>query len=486
MPLQAKLSNMKKSIQIPVYLRLMLIGIAIILITLSPRPRLLQSGLVGAYQALQDGSPGQVARRLAVVLAFEPWRTDLRLAAGRYAAQSGDYPGAVDYLEGVAEHQRLSPQDWLVLGDAYQALGEGSQAVSAWQKAQEMGADRLGVARRLLEVHQAQGDSVAISQDLKVLADLQPQNAPAHFQAGLHLAASDPETALPYLETASTLDQELASKVRRLRDAILVAVLENDPSYRLVAAGRQLAAMEEWELASQAFQNAVQINPNYGEAWAYLAEARQHLAGGQLSLARQALENALKNSPDSVLVHILASLYWQRQGDDTQAQDQLSQALRLEPENPILYVEMGNILARNGDLDTAMQAYQKAVDLDPQDISYRRALVDFLLHHQIELRQSALPVARQAVLADPENPAALDLLGETLFLLGDYHTAGRFIERALQLDPEYAPALMHLGVVSVYLGDGSKARQLLIRARDLADDQSTLNQARRLLEYYFP
>jgi Flp pilus assembly protein TadD len=182
----------------------------------------------------------------------------------------------------------------------------------------------------------------------------------------------------------------------------------------------------------------------------------------------------------------MASLYWQRLGDDAQAQDQLQKALSLEPENAVIYVEIGNILARNGDLQEARQFFQKAVALDPQEIPYRRALVDFLLHHQLELRESALPVARQAVLLSPNDPAALDLLGETLFLLGDYHTAGRFVERALRLDAEYAPALMHLGVISIFLGDNTKALQLLTQARDLASDQPTRSQAQRLLEYYFP
>ena len=260
----------------------------------------------------------------------------------------------------------------------------------------------------------------------------------------------------------------------------------DDPAYRLIEAGRKLASLDEWRLAGIAFQSAAQIAPSNGEAWAFLAEARQHLDPPETRLAKQALDQALQASPQVVLVHILASLYWQRQGDDTQAQEHLQAALRLEPENPVLYVEVGNLLSRRGELPEARQAFQKAVDLDPQEISYRRTLVEFLLHHQIELRQSALPVARGAVLLAPQDPAALDLMGETLFLLGDYHTAARFVERALQKDAEYAPALLHLGLISLYLGDGFKARQLMTRARDLAGDRLTLNQAERLLEYYFP
>jgi tetratricopeptide (TPR) repeat protein len=477
---------MKKSFQLPASLRLALLGLLLFLLPLSPRPPQLSQAMTGVTRAVKSGSPGQAARLLQVVLAYEPWRTELWLAAGRYAAQAGDLQGTVTLLEKAVSYQRLSAPDALLLGDAYRQLGKDPQAISAWERARQAGADPLEVTQRLLQVHQAQDDLPALTLDLQTLADLQPGNARAQYQAGLSLSAQQPSAAVPYLERAAALDRGLLRLAQPLRDAIQAALLVDDPAYRLVEAGRKLAALEEWRLAEAAFQNAVQLAPQNGEAWAFLAEARQHLDPPETQLAKQALDRALQASPETVLVRILASLYWQRQGDDLQAQEHLQEALRLEPENPVLYVEIGSLLSRQGELSAARQAFQKAVDLDPRQVSYRRTLVEFLLHHQIELRESALPVARQAVLLAPRDPAALDLMGETLFLLGDYHTAARFVERALQEDAEYAPALLHLGLISLYLGDNTKARLLMTRARDLAGDRLTLNQAERLLEYYFP
>jgi tetratricopeptide (TPR) repeat protein len=469
-----------------IFLRLLLIGFLVLFLTLSPRPWLLQASLEKVYQALQSANPAQAAKWLTVVIAFDPWRSDLQLAAGRYAAQGDDYTTAVDFLEQASKEQRLSSQDKLALGDAYHGLGDEQRALRAWQTALEMGADQLSITQRMLPVHQAQADSTAVTQDIQTLADLQLTNPQAQVEAGLRLATFDPISALPYLERAVALDQKYALEFQPLRDVILVTSRSDDPSLLLVAAGRQLGALGKWDLASQAFQNAVQQRPDFGEAWAFMAESLQQSGAQDLKRAKEALEQALKYGSDSVLVNIMASLYWQRQGDDTQAQDYLEKALAIEPENPVLYIQIGDLLARKGDLQEAHQAFQKAVDLDPQNVDYRRSLVDFLLHHQIDLRESALPVARQAVLLTPKDPAALDLLGETLFLLGDYPTASRFIERALQIDGTYAPALMHLGVLSIYQADGSRAHQLFTEARDLATDQSTRDQAQRLLEYYFP
>jgi tetratricopeptide (TPR) repeat protein len=477
---------MRQLLHPQIFLRLLLIGFLVLFLTLSPRPWLLQASLEKAYQAVRNASPAQAAKWLTVVLAFDPWRSDLQLALGRYAASGGDYRSAVAVLEEVDKEQGLSPQDRLVLGDAYHALDEDEQAVVAWQAAREAGADPLFVIQRLLPIHQVQADEAAVTQDIKTLADLQLSDPQAQAEAGLRLAAFEPLSALPYLERAAALDKQYTLEVQPLRDAILASSRSDDSSLLLVAAGRQLGALEKWALARQAFQKAVGLRPDFGEAWAYLAESLQQPGVQDLRRAKEALDQALKYRPDSVLVNIMASLYWQRHGDDTQAQDYLEKALAIEPENPVLYIQVGDLLARNGDIQEARRAFQKAVDLDPQDVSYRRALVDFLLHHQMDLRESALPVARQAVLFAPQDPAALDLLGETLFLLGDYHTARRFVERALQLDSTYAPALLHLGVISIYQGDSSKARQLFNQARDLASERGTRDQAQRMLEYYFP
>lgn len=477
---------MKKAFSPPISLRLALLGLLLLLLPLSPRPSQLSKAMTGAARAVEAGSSKQAAQHLQVVLAYEPWRSELWLAAGRFAAQAGDPQQAAILFEKANTYQNLSAPDALLLGDAYQQLGKIQEAVSAWERGQKAGADPLEVTRRLLQVHQAQNNLPAITLDLQTLADLQPGDARAQYQAGLYLSAQQPSAAIPYLEQAAVQDQSLKRLAQPLRDAIQVALLVDDPAYQLVEAGRKLAALNEWHLAAVAFQNAVQLAPANGEAWAFLAEARQHQEPPEMRLAKEALDQALQASPQVVLVHILASLYWQRQGDDLQAQEHLQEALRLEPGNPVLYVELGNLLSRQGELKEARQAFQKAVDLEPRRVSFRRSLVEFLLHHQIELRESALPVARGAVLLAPQDPAALDLMGETLFLLGDHHTAARFVERALQADGEYAPALLHLGLISLYLGDNTKARLLMTRARDLAGDRLTLSHAERLLEYYFP
>jgi tetratricopeptide (TPR) repeat protein len=126
------------------------------------------------------------------------------------------------------------------------------------------------------------------------------------------------------------------------------------------------------------------------------------------------------------------------------------------------------------------------VELAPKDATYWRILAEFSLQYRIQIRQIALPASRQAVILTPDDPRALDLMGQALFMLDDTLNAERFLLRALQTDPGYAPAHLHLGQVYLLEGEAGRARQQLDTALALSPDTPTADQAQRLLQRYFP
>ena len=71
----------------------------------------------------------------------------------------------------------------------------------------------------------------------------------------------------------------------------------------------------------------------------------------------------------------------------------------------------------------------------------------FAVRSQYQVRQVALPAARQLLLLTPADPAALDLMGQALLLLDDPLNAERFFRRAIQSDAGYSPAHLHLAQV---------------------------------------
>jgi tetratricopeptide (TPR) repeat protein len=112
------------------------------------------------------------------------------------------------------------------------------------------------------------------------------------------------------------------------------------------------------------------------------------------------------------------------------------------------------------------------------------SLASYCLVYNNQLETEGLAAARQAVVLAPEDPTALDLLGQILVELGDNYSADRFFWRAIQSNPGYAPVYLHRGVMYLNIGDREKAYEALHRVLDLAADQLEGQQAQRLLGKY--
>jgi tetratricopeptide (TPR) repeat protein len=238
------------------------------------------------------------------------------------------------------------------------------------------------------------------------------------------------------LDTSLTEARELAFAIQR-------ALPQDDPVYTLMAAGQKLAALEMWDFGLRAFKRVVSFQPDYAEAWAYLGEALQHQEDPPLEVARTALEWAHTLDPGSLSANTFMALYWGRNGDPDLAYRYLLTASEIDPGNPDLLVDLGAAAALAGDLEGAEGYYLKAIRLSFNDLEVLHHYVEFCVRYNLDLSGVALPVARWVLAADPADPAALDLMGQVLFRLGDLLSAQRFFLRALGQDHGYAPAHLH-------------------------------------------
>ncbi len=391
---------------------------------------------------------------------------------------------AILYLKHAAAQGALSLDGQVKLGDALQASGDLQAAIHAWQAA-PASADAWS---RLVKAHDSLKDYPAEITDLKALLALQPGQAQTAYRLGLLEAALDPASAPAYLTQAASLDPTLTAASRAIQLSLDTASLQSEPAYTHLLVGRALASLGEWDLAAEAFYLATQVRADYAEAWAYLGEALQHAApvqgNDQAGLAE--LQKAWNLDPGSISANTFLGFYWQRHAKPDLALVYLKKAASLDPQNPILQTELGNAVSTLGDLPTAQEYYQHAIDLDPQNPVYWRILAEFSLMHQIQIHQIALPAARQAVLLAPQDPIGLDLLGQAFFMLEDYDNAERTLQRALQANPAYPPAHLHMGQTFLMQGDLDKGRQELNQTISLAPDSTYADQARRLLQRYFP
>ncbi|MBU0511169.1 MAG: tetratricopeptide repeat protein [Chloroflexi bacterium] len=470
--------------------------VAILVITLFPRGVTRMLGRVRCSVAFV--SPEATAD-LASIEKCLPWRADLWEPAGFYALAGNDLETAVAYFKQAAALGALSYDGYIALGDAYLQTGNHYTAIQIWEAADYMfGPSEASLTRRA-GVHRSTKDYPALIEDLKAILSFQSSvfsiqssvfsiqlSLPAlYHELGMLLAAHDPAFAPPYLLQAAELDSELTD-ARELAFSIQRAVPKNDPAYTLVAAGQKLADLNEWGLAAHAFRRAAETRSDYAEAWAFLGESLQHLpTGGDTSDSLTALQKAFKIDPQSLPANTFMALYWQRHEDYALALEYLAAAAEIAPRNPAIQADMGAAVATLGDLETAQAHYWQAIELTPRDPTYLCELVEFCIRYNIDLRGTALPAAREAMMLAPDDPASLDVMGQVLFRLDDLVNAERFWLRALDSDPDYAPAHLHLGLLYALQGDVPLARQHLSLAISLAPNTPTAEHAQRVLEEFF-
>lgn len=503
-----------------ILLALGLVGVSVFIV-----PPLLAAGQA-AWQAqrwLSTGKPAQAAPLLARAAERFPWDGGWWESAGRAAWLGGDAASAVRWLETGRDQEGLSGVGWVVLGEAYQQVGDPAAALGAWRIAEELGASPGALAADRLEAHRCLGDWSGMTRDLQALAALRPGDSLVSYQLGLLLAVREPQKAQFYLAQAAELDPNLQPSASSLLEIIRRAQLQDEPAFTLLSVGRALAALAEWELAGEAFRQALAARPDYAEAWAYLGEARQHPSAAAISAfgldglegekqdpivhparrclsaaagaeapssgqatALAALQRAVEIDPKSLSAHLFLALYWQRQNRFDLALEVLREAARLAPSNPSVHVELGNTLAAAGNLTAARAAFERAAALAPHEAVYWRALTLFTLRSDVQVRSLGLPAARQAVLLDPQSPTSLDVFAQVLLRLNDPLNAQRFLERALQIQANYAPAYLHLGWAYLLAGESRKAYDAFRQAQALAPGSSAAQQAQWALETYFP
>lgn len=441
------------------------------------------------YKSASSSEYLNAANDLVEITRYYPWRSELNIDAARYALHGGDAKTAIQFFDRPGMTAYLSADDLILLGSAYKQSGDTAKAEEILKEAAEQG-EPTQAYQRLADLAMGEDDfESAITWQQKLLT-INPSDSKLYYQIGLLYAATEPVKALPFLAQSAEIDPTTATEAKDLYDKIRTANLYSQADYILLTSGRQLANMGEWKYASEAFKRATEINPLYADAWAFLGEARQqvssHETGAITNEGRSELEHALQLSADSVLGNTFMGLYWERQQDYPKAQQYLEHAIEMNPGNPYLYSELGNIISKAGDLPAAQAAYEAAIQLTPQDPTFYRQLAGFAMENQIQIRELALPAARQALLLDPHGAETLDVMAQVMLMLQDYHSAEHYALEALQNNPDLAQAYLHLGTAYLYLGETDLAYQWLDRARNVEPASWVTAQATRMIDYYFP
>ncbi len=467
-------------------LRLAILAFALVLIVTGVTALALPSALDIALERWRGQlSPGS-ERAIAPVLALTAGRDEGRGAdcehAGFLALTAGDPDAARSYLERAAEQNELSAEGWLALGDLRRSADQPERAIEAWATALELGAPALEVYQRQLAYYDEIADYLRAGSILAKISALRPADPAVQFRLALFLSTQEPDLALARFEQASAAPEFNEPARRMIQTIRRSALISEDPAYSFLEIGRELGALGEWEMAVLAFRRATEANPEYADAWAFLGEAEQQTGRGGAA----ALDRAYRLEPDSLAVNALYSLYWRRLGQPDRAIPYLERAAELSADNPVWLADLAGTLGALGRVQEAIDLFQRAIQLEPENPLFWRMLASFSIQNDIQMEETGLPAARFALQLAPEDPAALDLLGQAYLVRENLVLAERFLLRSLNSSPEYAPAHLHLGLLRFVQGDLQAAREHLQQARALAPESPTGEQAARALERLGP
>jgi tetratricopeptide (TPR) repeat protein len=434
-------------------------------------------------QAVQQsqGAPQIAAQHYEHAARCLIWRADLWEKAGASAYAGGNYAEAIRLFSIARDHNSLSAGAWDMFGSAYWINVDRVTALETWQSGAEKYPSSTALYDRLAMVYHEKGDYASEQEALTARISL-GADAQAYYRLGLLLTLSDSERALDSLTAASSLDPEFDSVSQTLITTINLSTLQPDEATRLITLGRGLGLVDEWGLASRAFDEAIRADRDNAEAWAWLGEAKQQVSQN----GRAELDRALELNPNSVVVRGLRGLYWKRQDDYQQALSEYLLAAETEPENPAWRVSIAETYAQMGDLSSALAAYQRATELAPKESIYWRLLAMFCAANEVHVEDVGLPAAQSAVQLAPEDATTLDVLGWSYLSSGRLSLAEQTLLDAIEIAPEFASAHLHLGMTYLAQADRDAAHLELTRARDL-DRQGEVGQfAAQLLAQYFP
>jgi adenylate cyclase len=191
-------------------------------------------------------------------------------------------------------------------------------------------------------------------------------------------------------------------------------------------------------------QRAVELDPGYAQAWAYMAFAQStlvHHRGQTGDDGDAATERALELDPSLALPHAVRAQTLTLVGKAADAEREIETALRLDPESYEVNRLAGSVYFRLRRPDDSIRHFERAAALDETDFSSSgmcsslyRARRD--RENVRRLAQMTLQRAQNVLLNDPHNGHAMAYGAMALADLGEQDRAKEWMARAMLVDPD--------------------------------------------------
>jgi len=250
----------------------------------------------------------------------------------------------------------------------------------------------------------------------------------------------------------------------------------NMEAYEYYLRGRQLAGAftsTSLQHAPQMYRHAIQLDPNYAQAHAGLADIltwliqwRYVMSDDALPEAAAAAQKALELAPDLAEAHVAMGNILSLQGDNQAATVSFERAIALNPNLPEAYHYFGRHCFSQGDSARAAELLLTAYRLRPDEYSVLAIAVmavDASGEHAraIELSRQALAGLIHQAELEPENARVRYLAAGEYLRQGDVESGRPYVEAALRLKPDDFGTIYNAACFYSRSGEVERALDLL-------------------------
>ncbi|HET9449088.1 MAG TPA: tetratricopeptide repeat protein [Steroidobacteraceae bacterium] len=349
-------------------------------------------------------------------------RTRLAALQNLVVIASGSTTNAVQSEQNLSAAARKVRARYLVRGEVTRARDQVRMNVTlvdiesdstVWSTAFDRPVEQLALINEEIVERTAQSLQIALEPasgaSAHVPADLSTYELYLRGQQLLStLRAADAEQATVIFSRVTTLDPSFARGYYALGEALLLAT--------------DLGAREMTEQvakqAGQAFDRAIQLNPEYGPPWAQ----RARLTSDPIQ-AEELYRRALQLTPSYDENYIRYSDFLFSEGRRGEALELIDRARRIDPLSPSLYWRKAQLLlATRGDVAGMEQLLHEALAIRPDFPTALRelALAKYIWHGEVA---EAIRLQERAIAVDPDSRAANKLGIELYLAVGDVPAA---------------------------------------------------------------
>ncbi len=283
------------------------------------------------------------------------------------------------------------------------------------------------------------------------------------------------------LEDIFEIQQEIAESIANALSVTLkrtgsLAQKQVDPkAYDFFLRGQSYFAKQDIRdtvYARQMFNRALEVDPEYGRAWAGLAYTYGfeylyfNAADVNRDEALRTSRKALELAPEMAESHVSAGIAHCMMQDYQNAEKEFEKAVELDPENFDAWYFFARSKVHEGDLERALKLFRRASQVRPED--YQSMLLQPQLYHSLgdhrherESAKKGIERARAVLELNPDDNRALNMGAFALLRLGQREEAMDWMKVSVEKAPMDSMVLYNAACFYALAGEVDKSLDCL-------------------------